>query len=71
MTKYRFIGARRVILGNVENDFNFTEFWFWSTHYVNWNNECHDHIVDQMDCIINQRPDGFIFTFEGATGCRT
>ena len=38
MSRYRFIGTRRVILSNAQNDSNFTLFWFWSTYYVNWGN---------------------------------
>ena len=48
MTRYRFIGAGRVILSNVQNDSNFTLFWIWSTYYVNWGNYNNDHIIKSI-----------------------
>ena len=32
------LGAMRMILSNVQNDSNFTKFWFGSINYVNWGN---------------------------------
>ena len=45
MFRYRLVGARRVILGNAENDSNFTYFWFWLTYYVNWDQKWSYHKI--------------------------